>query len=619
MSNDPQMRSIEAGVQIIRSHAGALPDKPGVYRMLDEGGEALYIGKARSLRKRVASYTHVGKLSMRLQRMVALTCAMEFVHTHTEAEALLLESNLIKKLKPRFNILLRDDKSFPYILITGDHDYPLVTKHRGAKKQKGQYYGPFASAGDVNRTISILQRVFMLRNCSDNVFKNRSRPCLQHHIKRCTAPCVGQVSKNEYAAQVAEAEEFLAGKTSRIQARLSKAMQKASACCNYETAAHYRDRIKALSSIQAHQDINVEGLKNADVMALAQKEGRSCIQVFFFRGGRNYGGRSYYPRHTKDDGPEEILSAFVAQFYENKPVPGEIILSRGPEEKRLLEEALSSKADYKVKITKPVRGARRKVIDFALNNARTALNLHVAERASETKLLEGVAALFDLDGTPGRIEVYDNSHISGSHMTGAMIVAGADGFHKNAYRKFNIKKAEAADDCAMMREVLSRRFKRALKDDPEMSDKNWPDLILVDGGQGQFNAAKEALEECGVLSSLTLVAIAKGKDRHAGRETFFMAGKKPFKLRENDPVLYYLQRLRDEAHRFAIGSHRARRQKQISASPLDEISGVGTGRKKALLHYFGSGKAVSQAGVEDLAKVEGISKALAQKIYDHFH
>jgi excinuclease ABC subunit C len=618
MSDD--LSSLEAGTAAIRAYARRLQDKPGVYRMLGAKEDVLYVGKAKSLKKRVTSYTQGNRLPVRLQRMVALTRRMEFIETHTEVEALLLESNLIKKLRPRFNILLRDDKSFPYILITGDHDYPLVTKHRGSKKRKGRYYGPFAGAGDVNRTIAILQRAFMLRNCSDNVFAGRSRPCLQYHIRRCTAPCVGKVSKEAYAKQVAQAEDFLEGRSDKIQAQYISAMQEASASQDYEAAAEYRDRIRALASVQAHQDINVEGLGNTDVLALAQKEGQSCVQVFFFRAGRNYGNRSYFPRHDSEEPPENILAAFMAQFYENKPVPKNILVSHAPTEHALLEKAFTSKAGHKVTIAQPTRGARKKLTLFARRNAEAALVQRLGERKSEAALLEGVAKVFDMDEAPKRIEVFDNSHISGAHMVGAMIVAGPEGFEKNSYRKFNIKQAAAADDYGMMREVLTRRFKKALEDDP---DKNapgsWPDLLLIDGGLGQLNAVQITLEELGIAGTLTVVSIAKGEDRHAGREQFFITGKKPFRLRENDPVLHYLQRLRDEAHRFAIGAHRAKRAKQITGSPLDEIPGIGARRKKALLHYFGSAKAVAQAGIEDLARVEGVSKAMAQAIYDYFH
>ncbi len=619
MNKEAPSSGIDTGIAVIQSCVKTLPDTPGVYRMVSESDEVLYVGKAKSLKKRVVSYTHFNRLTIRLQRMVAQTRKMEFVHTHTEAEALLLESNLIKKLKPKYNILLRDDKSFPYILIPSDHDYPQVMKHRGAKRRPGEYFGPFAGAGDVNRTIAILQRVFLIRNCTDGYFSNRSRPCLQYHIKRCTAPCVGKVDKAEYALQVREARDFLEGKSQAIQKRMLRAMEAASAAQDYELAAQYRDRIRALASVQARQDINLEGMKNVDVMALAQKEGKICVQVFFFRAGRNYGNRSYFPRHSADDDVAAVLAAFMAQFYENKPVPKEVLVSHMPEEKALLEEALSGKLQSKVTIAKPARGGRRRVMDFVEKNANAALARNLIEKASEAKMLAGVADLFGMDEPPARIEVYDNSHISGTNMVGAMIVAGPEGFQKNAYRKFNIKRAGAADDYGMMREVFERRFKRAMKEQEDGDESSWPDLLLVDGGKGQFGVCREVLEDFGILDRVKLVAIAKGEDRNAGREQFFMDGRMGFQLPVNDPVLHYLQRLRDEAHRFAVGSHRVRRAKQISDSPLDGIPGIGAKRKKDLLHYFGSAKAVAAAGLSDLQKVEGISKSIAQTIYDHFH
>ena len=619
MTDTHSLSPIARGAETISAYVKTLPDTPGVYRMLSESGDVLYVGKAKSLKKRVVSYTRPDVLPYRIQRMIAGTATMEFVHTHTEAEALLLESNLIKKLEPKFNVLLRDDKSFPYILMTEDHAFPQVVKHRGAKKRKGQYYGPFASAGDVNRTIAILQRVFRLRNCSDSYFSARQRPCLQYHIKRCTAPCVGKVSEEEYAQQIDEAKAFLDGKSDAVQKSMAGKMQEASDRQDYEAAAGYRDRIQALSSIQARQDINVQGLGNADVMAFVQKEGRTCVQVFFFRAGRNYGNRSYFPRHDRDEEPELVMAAFMAQFYENKPVPKEILVNLMPAERALLEEAFADKVKASVKISKPQRGGRQRVVGFVETNAKAALERHLTERASEEKLLRIVSELFEMLEIPRRIEVYDNSHISGTNMVGAMIVAGPEGFQKNAYRKFNIKEADAADDYGMMREVLKRRFKRALKEAPDMDGENWPDLLLIDGGKGQLSAAKEVLEDYGVLDAVTLVAISKGPDRHAGREQFHMLGKPSFQLPVNDAGLHYLQRLRDEAHRFAIGTHRARRQKQISASPLDDIPGVGAKRKQALLHYFGSAKAVAGAGVKDLQKVEGISESIAQTIYNYFH
>jgi len=613
-------KNIDKGVATISAALKDLPDTPGVYRMLSEDGEVLYVGKAKSLKKRVRSYTHLPRLPFRLQRMVSMTRAMEFVHTHTEAEALLLESNLIKKLKPRFNVLLRDDKSFPYILMTGDHDFPTVTKHRGAKKRKGEYFGPFASAGDVNRTIAILQRIFMLRNCSDNYFANRTRPCLQYHIKRCTAPCVGLVDKESYGGQVEEARAFLEGKSHDLQKRFAARMEAASAEMDYELAAAYRDRIKALSAIQAKQDINLEGaMANADVLALVQREGQCCVQVFFFRGGRNHGNRAYYPRHDKDDKPEAVLSAFMAQFYENKPLPPEILVSVMPEDRSLLEEAFTQRAERKVIIRRPSRGNGRRVMDFARSNAEAALGRHLSARAGEQAHLQKLAELFDMDDAPQRVEVYDNSHISGTNMVGAMIVAGPEGFEKNAYGKFNICDASEADDYAMMREVMQRRFKKVRSGDFDEGAADWPDLLLIDGGRGQYNAVAAVLEDMGILDKLSLVSIAKGEDRNAGREQFFASGKEPFRLPEADPALHYLQRLRDEAHRFAIGAHRTRRNKAISASPLDDVPGIGAKRKKALLLYFGSAKAVAAAGRQDLQEVEGISEALAKQIYDHFH
>ena len=612
--------SLKNGAQIIKDFANSLPVTPGVYRMLAENGDVLYVGKAKALKKRVISYTNVDKLPSRLQRMVAFTVKMEVVHTHTEVEALLLESNLIKKLKPRYNILLRDDKSFPYILITGDHDYAQVTKHRGARKPKGEYFGPFASAGAVNRTIDTLQRAFKLRNCSDNIFANRKRPCLQYHIKRCTAPCVDMVSKQEYAEQVEQARKFLNGESKAVQEHFAQKMEIASKNEDFEKAAEFRDQIKALSAVQVQQDINLEGIGDVDVISLAQTEGRSCVQVFFFRGGQNFGNWSYFPRHSADDVAEDIMGVFMSQFYNTKPVPKNIFTSHIPTDKALLQEALSVRRDgMKVDISHPSRGQKKRLMDFVHRNAVDALKRNIAERASETRHLKSVADLFDLDNPPKRIEVYDNSHISGTNMVGGMIVAGEEGFVKNAYRKFNIREAGAADDYGMMREVMERRFGRALKEGVEKGDESWPDLLLIDGGKGQFSVVKETLEELGVYDKLTVVCIAKGEDRNAGREEFFLDGKPYFKLPVNDPTLHYLQRLRDEVHRFAIGAHRTRRKNDISKSPLDQIAGIGAKRKKALLQYFGSAKDVAAAGVQDLMKVDGISKAKAQVIYDFFN
>ena len=604
--------SLENGAAVIRRLAKGLPDTPGVYRMIDEHGEVLYVGKAKALKKRVITYANVDKLPVRLQRMIARTQDMTFVHTHTEVEALLLETNLIKKLAPSYNVLMRDDKSFPYIMITGDHDFPLLTKHRGARKRKGDYFGPFASAGAVNRTIVALQKAFMIRNCSDNYFAQRKRPCLQYHIKRCTAPCVGLASKDAYGAQVQDVKAFLSGKNTDIQERLALAMQGESDQQNYESAALLRDRIKALTAIQTRQDINIKGLGDADVFGLFRKEGRSCVQVFFFRGGQNFGNRAYFLKH-EDESESDILGAFVAQFYDNKPVPREIIVSHELSEAVLLQEALEQQREGKLDITGSKRGTRARLIEFAVRNAKDALAQEKLKSATEKKLLAGVADLFGLNNSPERIEVYDNSHTGGTNMVGAMIVAGPDGFRKNAYRKFNIKTAAAADDYGMMREVMQRRFKNT--DDRT----DWPDLLLIDGGLGQLSAVTRALAEMGVADDLCIVGVAKGPDRNAGREKFFMVGREVFQLPVDDPVLHYLQRLRDEAHRFSIGAHRTRRAKQISASPLDDIPGVGAKRKKALLHHFGSAQDVARAGLKDLEQVEGVSKAMAQKIYSCFH
>lgn len=622
MDTKDTLTSLERGSKLIKQFVKTLPASPGVYRMLDENGKILYVGKAKSLKKRVANYTQINKLPLRLKRMVAETKDMVFVTTHTEAEALLLESNLIKKLRPHYNILLKDDKSFPYILIT-DHDYPLVTKHRGSHKKNGTYYGPFASAGAVNRTIAILQKAFLLRNCSDNNFATRSRPCLQYHIKRCTAPCVDMVGKEEYSQQVEEAAQFLNGKSQEIQARLSKDMQQASADMNFEDAAMLRDRIKALSAIQAKQDINLKNLGDCDAIALFRdtETNKSCIQVFFFRSGQNFGNRAYFPRHSTDDTNENILSAFIAQFYENKPIPPTILTNYTLEDGSLLEEAFNSRKNVhrKTSIQTPTRGDRKRIIEFVTKNAQEALNREHLKQTSEKALLEKIAELFDMDEPPARIEVYDNSHISGTNMVGAMIVAGPEGFRKNAYRKFNINQANASDDYAMMREVMHRRFSRALREDKGPGTDDWPSLLLIDGGQGQLSSVLEVLDELGITDELTIVSIAKGPDRNAGREKFFMKGKKPFDLPIDDPALHYLQRLRDESHRFAIGSHRARRSRDISRSPLDEISGIGAKRKKALLHYFGSAREVANAGIIDLQKVSGISASMAEQIYAHFN
>jgi excinuclease ABC subunit C len=589
--------------------------------MLNRKGDALYVGKAKSLKKRVAAYTQVDRLPNRLKRMVAETATLEVITTQSEVEALLLESNLIKRLTPRYNLSLRDDKSFPYILITGDHPAPQILKHRGAHNRKGDYYGPFASAGAVNATITALQRAFLLRSCSDSVYASRTRPCLQYQIKRCSGPCVGRIGGEDYAALVAEACEFLAGKSRDVQQRLAIEMQSKSEALEFEGAARLRDRIRALAQIQSHQAINVAGLDEADVIAAHQAGGHTCIQVFFFRAGSNYGNRAYFPSHDKELELEQILAAFIGQFYDNKEPPRLILLSDRPAEYELLQEALTTKAGHAVRLEVPQRGGKRDLVQNALLNAREALARRLSENASQRRLLEGVATAFGLEAAPERIEVYDNSHISGRNAYGAMIVAGPDGFIKGAYRKFAIANpagAQPGDDYAMMREVLTRRFSRALKEDPERERGTWPDLVLVDGGAGQLSSALEVFAELGV-TDVAVVGVAKGPDRDAGRERFFLPGREPFGLEPKDPVLYFLQRLRDEAHRFAIGTHRAKRSKQIAQSPLDEIPGIGARRKRALLLHFGSARAVARAGIVDLQAVEGISEAVAKKIHEHFN
>ena len=604
------------GVALLQDQLKTLPGRPGVYRMLNAAGEALYVGKARNLRRRVASYTQVERLPNRLRRMVAETAALEVVTTHTEVEALLLEGNLIKRLMPRYNVLLRDDKSFPFILITGDHPAPQLAKHRGARTRPGEYFGPFASAGAVNSTIAALQRAFLLRPCSDSVFASRTRPCLQYQIKRCSGPCVGRVSAADYGELVRQARDFLSGKSHAVQQQLAAAMQAASDALDFEAAARIRDRIRALTQIQAHQDINLAGLDEADAIALHQAGGQSCIQVFFFRAGGNYGNRAYFPSHDRDLGGSEVLAAFLGQFYDNKPPPRLVLLSEAPAEAALLAQALTLRAGRTVRLETPRRGAKHKLIRHALANAREALGRRLAENASQRRLLDGVAAAFGLDAAPTRIEVYDNSHISGRAAYGAMIAAGPDGMIKSAYRKFVVSDATAGDDYAMMREVLTRRFARAMKEDPARG--TWPDLVLIDGGAGHLSAALAVFADLGV-SDVAVAAIAKGPERNAGRERFFLPGREPFGLEPRDPVLYFLQRLRDEAHRFAIGAHRAKRSKLIGSSPLDDVPGVGARRKKALLHHFGSARSVARAGLADLAAVDGISQAVARKIYDHFH
>lgn len=608
------------GVKIIKSYLKNLGQNPGVYRMLDEKENVLYVGKAKNLTNRVKNYTNLKGLPHRIAKMVSLTRSMEFVTTHTEVEALLLEANLIKRYKPHYNILLRDDKSFPYILIDTSHKCPQVLKHRGAKKREGFYFGPFASVSAVNASLNILQKAFSLRTCSDSIFNSRSRPCLLYQIKRCSAPCVDKISVEDYGALVNEAHDFLSGKSDVIKNRFTQKMEKASTKKNYELAAVYRDRLKSLAAVQSKQEATDGKLDEADVIAAYSQGGQTCVQVFFYRGGHNWGNKAYFPRHDKSDQIDEILPAFMSQFYDNKPPPKKILINNNIKQKSLLEEALCLKAERKIKITIPQRGGNLLLIKMVEKNAREALERKVAETSSQAKLLAGVADLFDLEAPPKRIEVYDNSHISGSSALGAMIVAGPEGFDKKSYRKFNIKSEDLApgDDFGMMREVMTRRFKRQLKENPDRDAATWPDLLLIDGGKGQLSAVMGVLEDLGV-ADIPVVAIAKGQDRNAGREDFYQVGKTPFKLPPNDPVLYFLQRIRDESHRFVIGSHRSKRDKRMHKSVLDGLPGVGAARKKALLLHFGSAKAVTGAAISDLEKVNGISRALATKIYDYFH
>lgn len=614
------------GTDLIRDFVTRLPAKPGVYRMYDAKGDVIYVGKARNLKSRVSNYTRAFGHSARIATMISLTANMEFVTTTTEAEALLLEANLIKKLKPRFNVILRDDKSFPYILIAREHGVAQLAKHRGARNRKGSYFGPFASAGAVNRAINTLQKAFLLRTCTDSVYANRTRPCLLYQIKRCSAPCVGYIAKDAYDALAQEAEAFLNGKSQAVKAELAKQMEEAAENLDFERAATYRDRIQAMSFVTQTQGINPQGVEEADVFGLAQEGGQTCIQVFFFRSFQNWGNRAYYPKADRSHEAPEIMAAFLAQFYDDKPIPDLVLLSHDIEERALLEEALSTHAGRKVEVAVPQRGEKRGLVEHAVTNAREALGRKMAETSSQAKLLEGVQRVFDLPDLPRRIEVYDNSHIQGTNPVGGMIVAGPDGLIKSQYRKFNIRSDEiGSDDFAMMREVLTRRFSRLLKEQGEARGEEqakevqaWPDLVLIDGGQGQLSAAKAVLDELG-LSDLPVAGVAKGPDRDAGREHFYVPGRASFMLEARDPVLYYIQRLRDEAHRFAIGSHRARRSRAIGVNPLDEVPGIGPLRKKALLQAFGSAKAVSRASVTDLAAVEGVSTALAQAIYDHFH
>jgi len=644
---------LAAGRAAVARHAKLAPASPGVYRMIDAQGDVLYVGKAKNIRKRIVAYTRPTGYDPRIERMIVATATLEFVSTATETEALLLEANLIKRLRPRFNVLLRDDKSFPYILITADHWAPQILKHRGARTRPGSYYGPFASVWAVNRTVTALQRAFLLRSCSDGFFDSRTRPCLLHQIKRCSGPCTREIDFAEYTELVREANAFLSGKSQAVKDELAGEMEKASGTLDFERAAIYRDRLAALSAVQSHQDINPRGVEEADVFAVHQEGGFNCVEVFFFRTGQNWGNRAYFPKADRSLTAGEVLGAFLAQFYDDKPCPRCIFISHEIEERALLAEALSTKSGYKVEVAVPRRGEKKDLVDHALANAREALGRKLADTSSQRKLLGALAECFGLPRLPRRIEVYDNSHIQGSNAVGAMIVAGPDGFRKNQYRKFNIRSADLApgDDFGMMRQVLGRRFKRLIDEAPRAAialpatietalamasqqdgapidiagaagddedESPWPDVVLIDGGRGQLTAAHETLTALGI-SDVPLIAIAKGPERDAGQETFFMPGREPFKLKPRDPLLYFVQRLRDEAHRFAVGSHRVRRRRDIREAGLQEIPGVGPTRKRALLRHFGTLKAIERAAVADLAKVPGISAETARKIYDFFH
>jgi excinuclease ABC subunit C len=610
---------VPQGHEVIQAYLKTIDGSPGVYRMLDHESRVLYVGKARNLRARVSSYARPTGHSGRIARMISMTTSMMFLTTRTETEALLLEQNLIKQLKPKFNVLLRDDKSFPNILVTAKHDFPQLKKHRGAKKEKGNYYGPFASAGAVNRTLNQLQRVFLLRDCTDSTFDSRTRPCLQFQIKRCSAPCVGKISPDNYRQTVKDAEDFLNGKTTAIQSRLASEMSAASEELEFERAAALRDRIKALTQVQTAQGINPKGVSEADIIALHLDGGQACVQVFFIRANQNWGNHDYYPRVGADMDAAEVLEAFVGQFYDTREPPKQVILSNEIENVDLMADALSFKLGRKVEVLVPKRGEKADLVDGALRNARESLARKLAETASQARLLKGLAEAFDLPAPPERIEVYDNSHISGTNAVGGMIVAGPEGFMKNQYRKFNIKGEDITpgDDFGMMKEVLTRRFKRLLKEDPDRERGMWPDLLLIDGGAGQVSAVREIMQKYGV-GDIAMVGVAKGEDRDAGKEEFYRTGKRPFALHHNDPVLYFVQRMRDEVHRFAIGTHRAKRSKAIGVSPLDGIPGVGAARKRALLAHFGSAKAVARANLADLEAVPGVSKGMAQKLYNYF-
>ena len=620
---NPLPANLERGIAYLKAELKTLPHQPGVYRMTNDRGDVLYVGKARNLVRRVTNYTQPNRLSNRILRMVSETTKLEVIVTKSEIEALLLESNLIKKMQPRYNILLRDDKSLPQILLTDDHDFGQLTKHRGRKTRKGDYYGPFASAGSVNRTVADLSRAFMLRTCSDSIFAARTRPCLQYQIKRCTAPCVGLVSKPDYAKQIAQARRFLSGESAEIQREYAERMHAAADCLDFEAAAIWRNRIRALTGIQANQDINLPRLRDADIIAAAHSGETSCIQIFFVRGGSNYGNRSYFLQHQTGSTLAEIIGAFVGQFYEDKDPPAHILLAALPAQHQLLADALSRKAGHKITLSTPARGNRRKITDMALKNAEDALARHLANAASQKRLLGALVTALNLAAPPRRIEIYDNSHIQGQHAVGGMVVAGPDGFEKGAYRKFNIRDdgkfaTDSGDDFAMMRQVIHRRFSRALKEDPERHSPQWPDLLLIDGGAGQLSAVHDALDDLG-LDDLTVIAISKGPDRHAGREQFHQRGRPSFTLPPDSAAMHFLQRLRDEAHRYAIGTHRAKRAKSEFTNPLDAVPGIGPKRKKALLAHFGSARAVAAAGLTDLEAVDGISKKFAQQIYDWFY
>ena len=649
---------LAAGAEVIRKFWRTLPGSPGVYRMIDANGEVLYVGKARNLKNRVANYTRgVGHGGARTARMIAATATMEFVTTRTETEALLLEANLIKQLRPRYNVLLRDDKSFPYILLTRDHRAPQIVKHRGARTRPGDYYGPFANAGAVTRTLDALERAFLLRSCSDSYFENRTRPCLLFQIKRCSGPCTNEIPQQEYDALVEEARAFLSGRSTMVRERMARDMQAASDNLEFEKAARYRDRLAALSAIQSSQEVNPRSVEEADVFGLAEQAGQFCIQAFFFRNGQNWGNVAYFPRADRSTSPGEVLEAFIAQFYDDRPCPRLVLTSVEPDERALLAEALSAKTGRAVELATPRRGEKRDLADHAARNAHEALSRRLAETASQQQLMAALAAAFGLPRPPRRIEVYDNSHIMGTNAVGGMIVAGVGGFAKTHYRTFNMRSEDLkpGDDYGMMKEMLRRRFARLMKEEPRQQVANrpeaaetprpddaippagapvdpdddmeaqgdaampaWPDLVLVDGGRGQYEAAKQVFAELGV-AGVALVAIAKGMDREAGRETFFMEGRPPFRLPPRDPALYFVQRLRDEAHRFAIGAHRTRRKKDLVRSPLDEIPGVGPARKRALLLHFGTAKAVAAASLDDLARTPGVNAATARTVYAFFH